>query len=355
MLQVRSSCDCMLKRSLSTTFELKTRSQKKVSLARLERPPANTKLSTEDVFERRKAVGGLEKWKAISTSKAKYILQSKDIENEYKILDIAYNGGLGHGKVTVLKDLKILTKAAIVVIDAKSLLDQVHVEEFLTDDSLPDEASTHFRDMFNSGKLYARVTSRPGQVGDCNGVILEGKFLSYMLTRKLGLVNDGHGIDMESYTPEEIMEVNMKHLVSNFDQSPRAVKHKICERLWERRKSSQSFNLRSLDVEVTSNGHRDMHNWMKKCSDRSSGELFHDGCRNFVDTFAPYMFYNSGLEQKITDLTSKDYGKEKSFLDREEWGFRSRTENDPQPRPSLYLLNAFKSLEVEGDEIKSEL
>jgi small subunit ribosomal protein S8e len=41
-------------------------------------------------------------------------------------------------------------------------------------------------DQFNTGRLYARISSRPGQVGRCDGYILEGEELSFYL-RKLNL------------------------------------------------------------------------------------------------------------------------------------------------------------------------
>jgi len=41
-------------------------------------------------------------------------------------------------------------------------------------------------DQFNTGRLYARITSRPGQVGRCDGYVLEGEELNFYL-RKLNL------------------------------------------------------------------------------------------------------------------------------------------------------------------------
>jgi len=41
-------------------------------------------------------------------------------------------------------------------------------------------------EQFNTGRLYARITSRPGQVGRCDGYILEGEELNFYV-RKLNL------------------------------------------------------------------------------------------------------------------------------------------------------------------------
>jgi len=42
----------------------------------------------------------------------------------------------------------------------------------------------HLRDQFNTGRLYACISSRPGQSGRCDGYILEGKELEFY-TRRL--------------------------------------------------------------------------------------------------------------------------------------------------------------------------
>jgi len=41
-------------------------------------------------------------------------------------------------------------------------------------------------EQFNTGRLYARITSRPGQTGRCDGYVLEGDELGFYL-RKLNL------------------------------------------------------------------------------------------------------------------------------------------------------------------------
>lgn len=38
-------------------------------------------------------------------------------------------------------------------------------------------------EQFKAGRLYARITSRPGQVGRADGVILEGEELAFYLRR----------------------------------------------------------------------------------------------------------------------------------------------------------------------------
>ena len=41
----------------------------------------------------------------------------------------------------------------------------------------------HFFDLLNKGKLYACITSRPGQVGKADGYLLEGKELEFYLKK----------------------------------------------------------------------------------------------------------------------------------------------------------------------------
>jgi len=53
---------------------------------------------------------------------------------------------------------------------------------------------TTIQDQFNSGRLYAVISSRPGQCGRCDGYILEGKELDFYLKqfakKKKGNAND---------------------------------------------------------------------------------------------------------------------------------------------------------------------
>ena len=41
----------------------------------------------------------------------------------------------------------------------------------------------HFFELMNKGKLYACITSRPGQVGKADGYLLEGKELEFYLKK----------------------------------------------------------------------------------------------------------------------------------------------------------------------------
>jgi len=42
---------------------------------------------------------------------------------------------------------------------------------------------TNLGDQFNTGRLYARIASRPGQVGRADGYILEGEELAFYLKK----------------------------------------------------------------------------------------------------------------------------------------------------------------------------
>ncbi len=39
------------------------------------------------------------------------------------------------------------------------------------------------KDQFSSGRLYAKIASRPGQSGRCDGYILEGKELEFYMKK----------------------------------------------------------------------------------------------------------------------------------------------------------------------------
>jgi len=141
-------------------------------------------------------------------------------------------------------------------------------------------------------------------------------------------------------TPEESIQHRMCYLTTEFDQSPQVVKEEICESLRKyysdlcKDEGENYLSLESLKMKLTKDGaERNIAAWIKQCSDKLSGERFNDGYRNFVDTFVPEMFYS---------------GKKT--------GFRKRRTDDPEPRPSMPLLNAFSTLPIEeGTQVKNTI
>ena len=58
-----------------------------------------------------------------------------------------------------------------------------HVEAKLKHRQEKRELATKINEMFNSGRLLACVSSRPGQSGRCDGYVLEGKELEFYLKK----------------------------------------------------------------------------------------------------------------------------------------------------------------------------
>ena len=169
--------------------------------ARLRRPPANTRLRT-DVPEKvteRKAYGGRKKLKALKIQKGNYLLHSKGIEIETPILDVIHSDANQK-----FADLKIMVKGTIVELDGtkfkEALKDQPkYSEETITlnqveAQDVQDEQHTKnehafdsqlllFSKLLDNNRLYGKITTRPGQVGACDGYVLEGEELENLIKK----------------------------------------------------------------------------------------------------------------------------------------------------------------------------
>ena len=175
-------CGCIIRRNISSTSHL----SRLKSEWRVDRKPANTKLAVDinDIVEQRKAFGGRKKWKAVSISHGNYSFAKLDIEKRLPILDVVHSDA---GRK--YRNEKILVKGAYVVVDGSTIKSDITVEMLLESDTFTEEYIKHVSDMLVNGKLYAKVTSRPGQVGTCDGVIAEGTEL-FRLMEKLKIYND---------------------------------------------------------------------------------------------------------------------------------------------------------------------
>ena len=165
------------------------------------RQPANTKLGPKRVRPVR-ARGGNYKYRALKIDNGTFSWGSEAISRKTKILDVVYNATNNE-----LVRTKTLVKNCIVSIDANPFrlwyfkhydieLNKKKVEE---SDKLREEAPKKSRhaaakvkhhstnrvidpkvaDEFNSGRLLACISSRPGQSGRCDGYILEGRELEF--------------------------------------------------------------------------------------------------------------------------------------------------------------------------------
>ncbi|CAE7254470.1 RpS8, partial [Symbiodinium sp. KB8] len=165
------------------------------------RQPAMTKLGGKRIHLVRTR-GGNTKHRALRLEDGNYSWGSEAITRKTRILDVVYNASNNE-----LVRTKTLVKNAIVVIDATPFRSwyeehyKVQIGQKGQEQPTPAEVSaadketvearrkvmeldTKLNEQFVTGRLYAAISSRPGQSGRADGYILEGKELEFY-TRKL--------------------------------------------------------------------------------------------------------------------------------------------------------------------------
>ncbi|CAJ0949140.1 unnamed protein product, partial [Mesorhabditis belari] len=175
----------------------------------LGRPAANTKIGEQRVHSVR-CRGGIIKRRGLRLNAGNYSWGSEGVAAKTRILDTVYNATSNE-----LVRTKTLVKGTIVSIDALPFRqwyenhyaiplarkrgtkltdeDQAKIDEKKVNGKFTKEYILRQRkaaidpkvaEQFATGKLLARISSSPGQVGRCDGYILEGKELEFYL-RKL--------------------------------------------------------------------------------------------------------------------------------------------------------------------------
>jgi small subunit ribosomal protein S8e len=164
----------------------------------LGRPAAMTKIGERRVRPVR-CMGGNMKWRALRLDSGNFSWGTETCTRKVRVLDVTYNASNNE-----LVRTKTLVKSAIVLVDAtpfknwyethygvnighkkgtvqettevtgsKSVQKKIKARQ--TGRTL-DGALDH---QFASGRLLAKITSRPGQSGRCDGQILEGPELAF--------------------------------------------------------------------------------------------------------------------------------------------------------------------------------
>lgn len=161
----------------------------------LGRQPSLTKLGAKRVRSVR-VRGGHQKFRALRANDGNFSWGSEGLARKTRILDVVYNASNNE-----LVRTKTLVKNAIIVIDAtpfrqfyearygeklgKGKKDEEEPKkskaELAAQAKLREESPLEqgLRDQFNSGRLFACVSSRPGQSGRVDGYILEGDELAF--------------------------------------------------------------------------------------------------------------------------------------------------------------------------------
>jgi small subunit ribosomal protein S8e len=170
------------------------------------RQASHTKLGERKVVSVR-GRGGNIKRRALRSNEGNFTWISEQVTRKSKILGVVYNATNNE-----LVRTQTLVKGAIVSVDPLPFKYywHIHYEEKKINKlpEIPDperkkrleekkeklkkkhpyseqiEKLHHFFDMMNKGRLYARLTSRPGQTGRCDGYLLEGRELDFY-TKKM--------------------------------------------------------------------------------------------------------------------------------------------------------------------------
>ena len=171
----------------------------------LARPAAMTKLGSKRVADIRVRGGG-HKYRALRLDVGNFSWGSETCTRKARILDVVYNASNNE-----LVRTKTLVKNAIIQVDAAPFrmwyearyggqLGKKKKEEAgdakaaekkqskavvkkLAARSKNHVLDQHLKDQFNTGRLYACISSRPGQSGRADGYILEGKELEFYTRR----------------------------------------------------------------------------------------------------------------------------------------------------------------------------
>ncbi|ORY05621.1 40S ribosomal protein S8 [Basidiobolus meristosporus CBS 931.73] len=198
------SRDSRHKRSHTGAKRAHYRKKRKFELGR---QAANTKLGAKRIHEVR-VRGGNRKFRALRLDSGNFSWGSESIAKKTRIVSVVYNASNNE-----LVRTNTLVKGAVIQVDAtpfrqwyeshyaqtlgrkKSKADAAaapeeevkrsnHVERKIASRKGQAKIDHHLEEQFNTGRLYAIISSRPGQSGRCDGYILEGQELDFYI-RKL--------------------------------------------------------------------------------------------------------------------------------------------------------------------------
>ncbi|KAF8622739.1 hypothetical protein AX15_006829 [Amanita polypyramis BW_CC] len=192
------------KRSASGAQRAHYRKKRKFELGR---QPANTKLGSKRIHTVRVRGGNL-KFRALRLDGGNFAWGSEHVTRKTRIIGVVYNASNNE-----LVRTNTLVKGAIIQIDAtpfrqwyeahyaqpvtkkgKSTIAQTdgseepkklsnHVQRKLEERRKDAKIDTLLESQFSAGRLYAAISSRPGQSGRADGYVLEGKELEFYLRK----------------------------------------------------------------------------------------------------------------------------------------------------------------------------
>ncbi|KAI8579197.1 hypothetical protein K450DRAFT_243212 [Umbelopsis ramanniana AG] len=192
------SRDSRHKRSATGAKRAQYRKKRKFELGR---QAANTKLGPKRVHEVR-VRGGNKKYRALRLDAGNFSWGSQNCTRKTRVLTVVYNASNNE-----LVRTNTLVKGAVIQVDAtpfrqwyeahyaKTLGKKKggeaeaekksnHVQRKVASRQADAQVDSLLDDQFGAGRLYAKISSRPGQSGRCDGYILEGQELEFYV-RKL--------------------------------------------------------------------------------------------------------------------------------------------------------------------------
>ncbi|KAK9473922.1 40S ribosomal protein eS8 [Dipodascopsis tothii] len=197
------SRDSRHKRSHTGAKRAMYRKKRKFELGR---QPANTRIGAKRIHTVRTR-GGNTKFRALRVDTGNFSWGSEGIAKKTRIIGVSF-----HPSNNELIRTNTLTKAAIVQIDATpfrqwyesqyglalgkrrgaskkaeeehaALKKSSKLERKLAARQTNAKVESALESQFGAGRLYACVSSRPGQSGRCDGYILEGEELAFYIRR----------------------------------------------------------------------------------------------------------------------------------------------------------------------------
>jgi len=199
------SRDSLHKRRLTGGKQNKWRKKRKYEMGR---QAANTKLSSNVSVRRVRVRGGNFKFRALRLDTGNFSWGSEAVTRKTRLLDVVYNSSNNE-----LVRTQTLVKNAIIQVDANPFKQYYqqhygaevgikkrqaaaktgeekeetpasnHVKRKLQERNKGHSVDQALDEQFATGRLYACISSRPGQCGRCDGYILEGDELAFYLKK----------------------------------------------------------------------------------------------------------------------------------------------------------------------------
>ncbi|KAL4539118.1 hypothetical protein Ndes2526B_g02619 [Nannochloris sp. 'desiccata'] len=205
----------------------------------LGRQPAMTKLSSNVCVRPVRVRGGNSKFRALRLDHGNFSWGSEAVTRKTRVLDVVYNASNNE-----LVRTQTLVKNAIVQIDAapfKQWYQQHygvevgikkkggaaateeaeskqsnHLKRKLKQRNNGRKLDSHLDDQFAVGRVYACISSRPGQCGRCDGYVLEGRELEFYLKKMQKKKADSWGYSLYKALLQHLKEQHADVQVIDF-------------------------------------------------------------------------------------------------------------------------------------------